>query len=90
MVIVTHDVKDGDAWLAAWSGDDNRHTMFAANGASSTRTFRNPENPNEVGLLIEVADMDALMTFLNSPETQTAKAEDGVIDSTLRFHTEAK
>lgn len=90
MVIVTHDVKDGDAWLAAWSGDDNRHAMFAANGASSTRTFRNPENPDEVGLLIEVADMDTLMTFLNSPETQAAKTEDGVIDSTLRFHTEAK
>ncbi len=90
MVIVTHDVKDGDAWLAAWSGDDSRHAMFAANGAASTRVFQNPEDTKQVGLLIEVEDMEALMAFINSAETQAAKAEDGVIDESLRFHTEVK
>jgi ketosteroid isomerase-like protein len=90
LVIATHDVKDGETWLAAWRGDESRHAMFAANGARSTRTFTNPDNPNQTAVLVEIDDMDAFMAYAASPEVQAAKAEDGVIDATLKFHTEAK
>ena len=90
MVVATHMVKDADAWLAAWNGDNSRHAMFAANGVASSRTMQNPENPNDVAVVFEVSDMDAFMAHINSPETQAAKAEDGVIDKGLRFYAEAK
>ena len=90
LLVATHDVKDGKAWLEAWSGEDGRHAWFAANGARSTRTFADPESPNQVSVLIEVADMDQLMAFLDSPEVATAKAEDGVIDRTIKFYAEAR
>jgi ketosteroid isomerase-like protein len=89
-LVITHEVKDGDHWLAAWSGENSRHDMFAANGAADIRVFQNPEQANQVGLLVEVSDMETFMAFINSPETQAAKVEDGVIDSSLRFHTEVK
>jgi len=89
-VVITHEVKDADHWLAAWTGPDSRHQMFAANGVNGTRVFQNPENPTQLGLLVDVADMDGFMTWVQSPESQAAKDEDGVIDGTLRFHTEVK
>jgi len=90
MVVATHKVKDAATWLAAWSGEDSRHAMFAANGVASSRTMQNPEDPNDVAVIFEVSDMDTFMTHINSPETQAAKAEDGVIDKGLRFYAEAK
>jgi hypothetical protein len=30
------------------------------------------------------------MAFISSPVSEAAKAEDGVIDGSLRFHTEVK
>jgi hypothetical protein len=34
--------------------------------------------------------MDSLMTWINSPEGQQAKAEDGVVDASIRVLTEVK
>jgi len=52
--------------------------------------MQNPEDPNDVAVIFEVSDMDAFMSHVNSPETQSAKAEDGVIDKGLMFYAEAK
>ena len=89
-VSITHEVKDKDHWLAAWTGPDSRREIFAANGAGAIKVFQNPEDSKQVGLLVEVVDMDAMMTWLTSPESAAAKAEDGVDDKTLRFMTEVK
>ena len=89
-VSVTHEVKDKDVWLAAWTGPNSRKEMFAANGAGAIKVFDAPDDPKRVGLLVEVIDMDAMMAWLTSPEGAAAKAEDGVIDSTMRFMTEVK
>lgn len=87
---ISHEVKDADVWLDAWVGSGNRKEIFAQNGAPNVRVFQSPENANHVGLVAEISDMDAFMAWMNSPEAQTAKTEDGVIDSTLRFMTEVK
>ena len=89
-LVITHEVEDADHWLAAWSGPDSRRKVFAENGAPAVRIFQNPENPNQMGLVVTVTDLGALMTWVNSPESQAAKAEDGVIAGSLRFHTEVK
>lgn len=89
-VSITHEVKDKDVWLAAWTGPNSRKQMFAEHGAGAVKVFSSPDDPSRVGLLVEILDMDAMMAWLNSPESATAKAEDGVIDSSIRIMTEVK
>jgi ketosteroid isomerase-like protein len=89
-IAITHDVKDGDHWLAAWQGEDSRHDLFARHGVANVRVFQNPEKPNQAGLLVDVTDMAAFKAMLNSDEGAAAKAEDGVIDEGMRVYTEVK
>jgi ketosteroid isomerase-like protein len=89
-VAITHNVKDGDHWLAAWQGEGSRHDDFARHGVANVRVFQNPEAPKKIGLLVDVADMAAFEAFLNSDEGAAAKAEDGVIDKGMGFYMEVK
>lgn len=84
-VIATHDVKDKDHWLAS----PKRAEAFATIGVTDIRTFVDPQNPNRVGLLMEIPDMDALMSALQSPEFAQAEAEDGVLPETIVMLVEA-
>ena len=63
---------------------------FAEHGAGAIKVFHSPDDPKLVGLLVEITDMDAMTAWLSSPEGASAKAEDGVIDSTIRLMTEVK
>jgi len=87
---ITHDVKDGDHWLAAWQGENSRHDMFAKHGVDNVRVFQNPDTPTQIGILVDVADMEAFHAFLNSEEGAAAKAEDGVLDKGMRMYKEVK
>lgn len=89
-VSFTHEVKDKDVWLAAWTGPESRRKAFAEHGAGAVKVFHSPDDPKLVGLLVEITDMDAMTAWLSSPEGAKAKAEDGVIDSTIRMMTEVK
>ncbi len=90
LMIGTHKVEDAARWLAAWQGPESRREAFAAHGAPSVRVFQSPQDPNLTGLVIEVEDMNALSAWLASEDGAKAKAEDGVIDETLRILTEVK
>ena len=87
---ITHDVKDADHWLAAWQGENSRHGDFAEHGVAGVRVFQNPEKQNQVGLLVDVADMEAFHAYLMSEAGAKAKAEDGVIDKGMRVYEEVK
>lgn len=89
-MIITHQVKDGEKWLAAFKPPVNRQEMFLQNGVSSVRNFQSPDDPNQTGLLLEIVDMDAFNALMAAPETVVAKAEDGVKDATMRVFNEAK
>jgi len=89
-IAITHDVTDGDHWLAAWQGEDSRHGLFSEHGVANVRVFQNPEKPNQTGLVIDVTDMAAFQAMLASEEGATAKAEDGVIDKSMRVYMEVK
>ena len=74
-----HDVKDTEHWLAS----PKREQVFAPLGVSNIRTFVNPDDPKKVGVLMDVADMDALTAFMETQEAADAMAHDGVLPETL-------
>ncbi len=89
-LMISHDVEDGDKWMAAWRGEDSRHQLFKNNGAAHVHTFQNADNPNQTGLVVAVTDMDALTTMLASDEGRAAATEDGVNFDTLVILNETK
>lgn len=89
-LVIVHDVEDFDRWIAAWRGDDSRHDLFEANGAAHVHTLQNPDNPNQIALIVSVEDQDALFEMIESDEGQAAAAEDGVIMDSITVLTEVK
>jgi uncharacterized protein (TIGR02246 family) len=86
-MVFVHRVKDGDHWLAAWQGENSRAKMFAEHGAPSVKIFDDAADPTMKALLVDVTDMDAFKAWMGSDEVKQAKAEDGVIDSSLEVFT---
>jgi hypothetical protein len=85
-VIGHHDVKDKDHWLAS----PKREEVFGPLGITNIRTFVDPQNENHVAVLMDVADMDALMAAMqNDPAMGEAMAYDGVLPETLVILVEA-
>ena len=78
-VIAHHDVKDKSHWLAS----PKREEIFGPLGVTNIRTFTDPQNPNRVAVLMDVADMDALMAAMQTEALAEAMAYDGVLPETL-------
>jgi hypothetical protein len=78
-VIAHHDVKDTKHWLAS----PKREEFFGPLGVTNIRTFVDPQNPTHVALLMDVPDMDALMTAMQTEAAAAAIAHDGVLADTL-------
>ena len=66
-VMAYHDVKDKDHWLAS----PKREEFFGPLGVTNIRTFVDPENPTRVGLVMDVANMDAVMAAMETQPLQT-------------------
>ncbi|MGT2463410.1 hypothetical protein [Sinomonas atrocyanea] len=84
-VIAHHDVKDKDHWLAS----PKREEFFGPLGVTNIRTFVNPQNPTQVAVLMDVADMDAVMAAMQSKAAAEAMEHDGVLADTLVILVEA-
>ncbi|MCW2646633.1 MAG: hypothetical protein JWP07_2742 [Pseudonocardiales bacterium] len=84
-IIGHHDVKDKDNWLAS----SKREEFFGPLGVTNIRTFVDPQNATRVAVLMDVADMDALMGAMQSEEAAEAMAHDGVLPETLVILVEA-
>jgi len=78
-VIAHHDVKDKDHWLAS----SRREEVFGPLGVTNIRTFADPTNPSQVAVLMDVADMDALMAAMQTEAMADAMTHDGVLPETL-------
>jgi hypothetical protein len=78
-VIAHHDVKDKDHWLAS----PKREEVFGPLGVTNIRTFVDPQNPTRVAVLMDVADMDAVMAAMETEPMRDAMAHDGVLPETL-------
>jgi hypothetical protein len=74
-----HDVQDTEHWLAS----PKRQEFFGPLGVTNIRTFVDPGQPRRVGVLMDVADMDALMAAMDGSAGVEALAHDGVVAETL-------
>ena len=84
-VIAHHDVKDKDHWLAS----PKREEFFGPLGVTNIRTFVDPQNPTRVAVLMDVADMDAVMGAMETEAAAEAMAYDGVVAESLVILVEA-
>ena len=84
-VMAHHEVKDTAHWLAS----SKREEFFGPLGVTNIRTFVDPQNPNRVGVLMDVPDMDALMAGMQTEAAAEAMAYDGVLADTLVILVEA-
>jgi hypothetical protein len=84
-VVAHHNVKDKDHWLAS----PRREEFFGPLGVTNIRTFVDPQNPSQVALLMDVADMDAVMAAMQTKAASEAMADDGVLAETLVILVEA-
>ena len=84
-VIGHHDVKDTDHWLAS----PKREEFFGPLGVTNIRTFVDPQNPSHVAVLMDVADMDAVMAAMETAAAADAMQYDGVLPETLVLLVEA-
>lgn len=84
-VIGHHDVKDKDHWLAS----PKREEVLGPLGVTNIRTFVAPQNPTQVAVLMDVADLDVLMAAMQSEAIAEAMAYDGVLGETLVILVEA-
>jgi len=78
-IIGHHDVKDTQHWLTS----PRREEFFGPLGVSNIRTFVDPQNPTRVGVLMDIADMDAVMAALQTEAGAEAMAHDGVVPESL-------
>jgi hypothetical protein len=84
-VIAHHDVKDKDHWLAS----PRREEVFGPLGVTNIRTFVDPQNSTRVAVLMDVADMNAVMAAMQTDAMSDAMAYDGVLPETLVILVEA-
>jgi hypothetical protein len=84
-VIAHHDVKDTEHWLTS----PRREEVFGPLGVTNIRTFTDPQNPSRVAVLMDVADMDAVMAAMQTEAMAEAMVHDGVLPETLVILVEA-
>lgn len=86
-VISTHEVKDTQHWLSS----STREEALGSLGATNIRTFVNPQNSQQVAVLMDVADLDALLAALESqdPDMVSAMEHDGVLPESLSVLVES-
>ncbi len=84
-VIAHHDVKDTEHWLTS----PRREEVFGPLGVTNIRTFTDPQNPSRVAVLMDVADMDAVMAAMQTDAMAQAMVNDGVLPETLVILVEA-
>ena len=84
-VIAHHDVKDKDHWLVS----PKREEFFGPLGVTNIRTFVDPQNPTRVAVLMDVADMDAVIGAMETGAAAEAMAHDGVVPESLVMLVEA-
>jgi len=79
-IIGHHNITKGtEHWLTS----PKRKELFGPLGVTNIRTFVDPKDPTRVAVMMDVPDMDALMTAMQSKEAADAMAFDGVVPESL-------
>jgi hypothetical protein len=84
-VVGHHDISKGaDHWLSS----PKREEVFGPLGVTNIRTFVDPQDPNHVAVVMDVADIDRVMAYMSTPEASAAMEHDGVVPTSLRLLVE--
>ena len=78
-VIGYHEIKDAKHWLSS----PKREEVFGPIGVTNIRTFVDPENPTRAAVLMDVPDLAAMKTAMQSAAVAEAMDYDGVLPETL-------
>jgi len=73
--ILSHTVKDYDAWRPIYDSDEPRRTEA---GIRTIEVFRDSENPNNVFLYWEVDDPEKVKHMMHDPEIKELMEKAGV------------
>jgi hypothetical protein len=80
---IHHKVKDYAAWRTGYNAHEKSRLSA---GITNGRVFRNAEDPNDVVVLQDVADVAQARTWLVSDDLKTVMQKSGVIGSpSIRF-----
>jgi hypothetical protein len=84
-VVVHHKISKGkDHWLSS----PKREDVFGPLGITNIRTFVDPQDPAQVAVVMDIADLDVVMAAMQRPEMAEAMDYDGVIAETMVFLVE--
>jgi len=76
-------VKDFNAWRTSYDANSTGH---ASAGVTNGKVFRSADDPNEVVILQDVADVAKARTWLGSEDVKAAMQRGGVVGSpSIRF-----
>jgi hypothetical protein len=76
-------VKDFNAWQTSYNGNEKNRTSA---GITNGSVFRNAQDPNDVVILQDVADVAKARTWLGSDEMKSTMQQSGVLGSpSIRF-----
>ena len=79
-VVGYHKISKGkDHWLSS----PKRNEVFGPLGVTNIRTFVDPQDPTQVAVVMDIADLDVVMAAMQRPEMAAAMDYDGVIPETL-------
>ncbi len=84
-IVAHHKVKDQKHWLAS----PKRKELFAPLGVTSIRTFVNAQDPTSVGLIMDIPDLEAFWSTMQSEAAAQAMTYDGVLPETVVVLVEA-
>jgi hypothetical protein len=77
------EVKDSNTWRTNYNGNQKDR---AAAGITNGRVFRSPDDPNDVVILQDVADVSKARTWLGSNEMKSVMEKSSVISwPSIRF-----
>ena len=86
-IIAHHNITKGtEHWLTS----PKRKELFGPLGVTNIRTFVDPQDSTRVAVLMDVPDMDALKTAMQSQAAADAMAFDGVVPESLVILVESK
>jgi hypothetical protein len=71
-------VKDFNAWQASYSGNERNRTTA---GITKSKVFRSIDDPNDVLLLQDVADVSKVRTWYGTSEMKSTMEKSGVVGS---------
>jgi hypothetical protein len=85
-IVAYHQIKDAKHWLSS----SKREELFGPLGVTNIRTFVDPQDPTRAAVMMDVPDMDAVMSAMKTEKAPEAMDFDGVLPETLVIMTEER